>query len=161
MHVEAQKERVRPGEEVPVWVDMVDFRGSNRRVVMNLKIAADTPPGPLTVFVGDGSAATAYDLSMLPPDPQSLDQVLDFLARVRPPNSLNLLSYRKASGAIVGGDALTALPPSVTALLRDRGPGEASTPELSYVRLQADSVEQPIPVTGSVRLRVDVLPRIW
>ena len=161
VHVEAQKERVRPGEEVPVWVDLVDFRGSNRRVVMNLKIPPDTPPGPLTVFVGDGSAATAYDLAMLPPDPQSLDQVLDFLARVRPPNSLNLLSYRKAPGAIVRGDALTALPPSVTALLRDRGPGEASTPELSYVRLQSDSVEQPIPVTGSVRLRVDVLPRIW
>jgi len=139
----------------------VDFRGSNRRVVMNLKIAPDTPPGPLTVFVGDGSAATAYDLAMLPPDPQSLDQVLDFLARVRPPNSLNLLSYRRAPGAIVGGDALTALPPSVTALLRDRGPGEASTPELSYVRLQSDTVEQPIPVTGSLRLRVDVLPRIW
>jgi hypothetical protein len=161
VHVEAQKERVRPGEEVPVWVDLVDFRSSNRRVVMNLKIPPDTPPGPLTVFVGDGSAATAYDLAMLPPDPQSLDQVLDFLARVRPPNSLNLLSYRKAPGAIVGGDALTALPPSVTALLRDRGPGEASTPELAYVRLQSDSVEQPIPVTGSVRLRVDVLPRIW
>lgn len=161
LHVEAQKERVRPGEEVPVWVDLVDFRGSSRRVVMNLKVAPDTPPGPLTVFVGDGSAATAYDLAMLPPDPQSLDQVLDFLARVKPPNSLNLLSYRKASGAIVGGDALAALPPSVTALLRDRGPGEASTPELSYVRLQSDSVEQPIPVTGSVRLRVEVLPRIW
>ena len=161
VHVEAQKDRVRPGEKVPIWVDLVDFRGSGRRVVMNLKIAPDTPPGPLTVFVGDGSAATAYDLAMLPADPQSLEQVLDFLARVRPPNSLNLLSYRKAPGAVVGGDAMAALPPSVTALLRDRGPGEASTPELSYVRLQSETVEQPIPVTGSVRLHVEVLPRIW
>ena len=36
-------------------------------------------PGTLNVFVGDGSAATAYDLGAVPPDPQSLDQVLDFL----------------------------------------------------------------------------------
>jgi hypothetical protein len=161
VHVEAQKERAHPGDEIPIWVDVVDFRGSTRRVVLNLKVAPDTPPGPLTVFVGDGSAATAYDLALLPPDPQSLDQVLDFLGRIRPPNSLNLLSYRSAPGVVVAGDALQALPPSVASLLRDRGPGEASTPELAYVRLQSVSVEQPTPVTGSVRLRIDVAPRIW
>ncbi len=161
VHVEAQKERVHPGDEVPIWVDIVDFRGSARRVVLDLKVAPDTPPGPLTVFVGDGSAATAYDLALVPPDPQSLDQVLDFLARVRPPNSLNLLAYRSAPGAVVAGDALQALPPSVATLLRDRGPGEASTPELSHVRLQSVSVEQPTPVNGSVRLRIDVKPRMW
>jgi len=161
VHVEAQKERVHAGDEVPIWVDVVDFRGSTRRVVLNLKVAPDTPPGPLTVFVGDGSAATAYDLALVPPDPQSLDQVLDFLARVRPPNTLNLLSYRAAPGAIVAGTALEALPPSVATLLRDRGPGEASTPELSYVRLQSLSVEQPTPINGSVRLRIEVQPEIW
>ena len=161
VHVEAQKERVHPGDEVPIWVDVVDFRGSTRRVVMHLKVAPDTPPGPLTVFVGDGSAATAYDLTLVPSDPQSLDQVLDFLARVRPPNTLNLLSYRSAPGAVVAGSALEALPPSIATLLRDKGPGEASTPELSYVRLQSESIEQPTPITGSVRLRIDVRPRIW
>ncbi len=161
VHVEAQKERVHPGDEVPIWVDVVDFRGSPRRVVLNLKVAPDTPPGPLTVFVGDGSAATAYDLALVPPDPQSLDQVLDFLARVRPPNSLNLLSYRSAPGAVVAGDALQALPPSVASILRDRGPGEVSTPPLSHVRLQSVSIEQPTPVSGSARLRIDVKPRMW
>jgi hypothetical protein len=160
-HVEAQKERVRPGEEVPVWVDLVDFRGGSRRVVMNLKLASDTPPGPLTVFVGDGSAATAYDLTVLPPDPQSLDQVLDFLARIRPANTLNLLAYRRAPGAVVAGETLAALPPSLTAILRDRGPGEGTTPALSYARLQSESLEQPIPVSGSVWLHMEVVPAIW
>jgi len=161
VHVEAQKERVRPGEEVPVWVDLVDFRGSPRRVVMTLKVPADTPPGPLTVFVGDGNSATAYDLGLVPSDPHSLDQVLDFLARIRPPNSLNLLAYRRSPGAVVVGEPLPALPPSVVAILRDRGPGEQATPDLQYLRLQAESIEQPIPVTGSVRLRVEVQPEIW
>jgi len=92
---------------------------------------------------------------------KSLEQVLDFLARVRPPNSLNLLSYRPAPGAIVVGEPLPSLPPSVSAILRDRGPGEASTPELSYVRLQSETLEQPVPVTGSVRLHIDVVPKIW
>lgn len=160
VNVEPRKERLRPGEKVPVWVDLVDFRGGSRRVVMDFEVPLDTPPGWLSVFVGDGSAATAYDLSLYPSDPHSLDQVLDFLARIRPPNSLNLLAYRRAAGAVVAGEALPALPGSVAAILRDRGPGDGS-PSLSYLRIQWDSLEQPVPVTGSVRLELEVLPKIW
>ena len=159
-HVEAGKEKVRPGEMIPIRVDLTDFRGASRRVVMNLTVPPDTPPGPLTVFVGDGSAATSYDLSVYPADPQSLDQVIDFLARLRPANSLNLLAYRRAPGAVVAGEALPALPGSVAAILRDRGPGD-SAPELGSLRLQADSLEQPVPISGSARLKIEVEPRIW
>jgi hypothetical protein len=160
VHVEAQKERVRPGDTVPIWVDVEDFRGGPRRVVMNARIPPDAPPGPMTVFVGDGSAATAYDLSLFPPDPHSLEQVLEFLSRVRPPNTLNLLTYRTAPGALVQGEAMAALPPSRAALLHDGAPGDG-TPDLGYLRLQAESVEQPVPVAGSARLILEVLPRNW
>ena len=160
IHVEAQKERVRPGESVPVWVDLEDFRGGPRRVVLSARVPSDAPPGPMTLFVGDGNAATAYDLSLFPPDPHSLEQVLDFLGRVRPANTLNLIAYRPAPGALVNGEALAALPPSRAAILHDRGPGDG-TPDLGYVRLQSESVEQPVPLTGSARLTLDVLPRTW
>ena len=160
IHVEAQKERVRPGDTVPVWVDLEDFRGGPRRVVLSAKVPEDAPPGPMTLFVGDGNAATAYDLSLFPPDPHSLDQVLEFLGRVRPANTLNLIAYRAAPGALVNGEALAALPPSRAAILHDRGPGDG-TPDLAYVRLQSESVEQPVPLTGSARLTLDVLPRTW
>ncbi|MDQ5856941.1 MAG: hypothetical protein M3542_01505, partial [Acidobacteriota bacterium] len=160
VNVEAGKERFRAGERVPIRVDVVDFRGGTRRVTLDLDVPENTPPGPLTVFVGDGNAATAYDLTLYPADPQSLDQVLDFLARMRPPNSLNLIAYRRASGAVVAGEALAALPPSVAALLRDRGPGDA-TPDLSYLRLQSRSIEQPVPIRGSVQLNLEVLPNNW
>ena len=160
VNVEPRKERFRAGERVPVRVDVVDFRGGSRRVTLDLDIPKNTPPGPLTVFVGDGNSATAYDLAVYPADPQSLDQVLDFLGRMRPPNSLNLIAYRKAAGAVVAGEPLAALPPSVAALLRDRGPGDG-TPDLSFVRLQSVTVEQPVPITGSVQLNLEVLPDNW
>jgi hypothetical protein len=160
IHVEAQKERVRPGDTVPIWVDLEDFRGGPRRVVLSAKVPDDAPPGPMTLFVGDGNAATAYDLSLFPPDPHSLEQVLEFLGRVRPANTLNLIAYRAAPGALVNGEALAALPPSRAAILHDRGPGDG-TPDLAYVRLQSESVEQPVPLTGSARLTLDVLPRTW
>jgi SpoIVB peptidase S55 len=161
VNVEADKGRVRPGDAVPIHVDLVDFRGSARRVSMTVRVPPDTPPGLLTVFIGDGAAATAYDLALYPPDPRSLQQVLDFLARMRPPNTLNLLADRRAPGAVVGGEALAALPPSVGAVLLDRGPGGSGAPDLSSVRLESQSVEQPVPVTGSVHLRLEVLPRLF
>jgi len=160
VNVEPAKERFRAGERVPVRIDVVDFRGGSRRVTLDLDVPKDTPPGPLTVFVGDGNSATAYDLSIYPADPQSLDQVLDFLGRMRPPNSLNLIAYRRAPGAVVAGEPLAALPPTVAALLRDRGPGDG-TPNLSYLRIQSRSVEQPVPITGSVQLNLEVLPNNW
>jgi hypothetical protein len=159
VNVEAGRAKVRAGEDMPVHVDLVDFRGSARRVSLKVRVPGDTPPGPLTIFVGDGAAATAYDLALYPPDPRSLSQVLDFLARVRPPNTLNLLADRRAPGAVVGGEALAALPPSVGAVLLDRGPGGSGAPDLSSVRLESQSIEQPVPVTGSVHLRLEVLPR--
>jgi hypothetical protein len=61
---------------------------------------------------------------------------------------------------VVNGQPLAALPPTRAALLRDRGPGDG-TPDLGYLRLQADSLEQPVPVSGSARLNLEVLPRIW
>jgi hypothetical protein len=161
VNVEADRGKVRPGETVPVRVDLVDFRGSTRRVPLEVHIPENTPPGPVNVFIGDGAAATAYDLALYPPDPRSLSQVLDFLARVRPPNSLNLLADRRALGAVVGGEPLAALPPSVGAVLLDRGPGGSGAPDISSARLESQSVEQPVPVTGSVHLRLEVQPRIF
>ena len=116
---------------MPVWVDLEDFRGGPRRVVMTARVPEDAPPGPLTVFVGDGNAATAYDLSLYPPDPHSLDQVLDFLSRVRPPNTLNLLAYRAAPGAVVNGEALgRAAADARRAAARPRTRGRHAGPRL-------------------------------
>jgi hypothetical protein len=161
VNVEAGRSRIRPGDTVPIHVDLVDFRGSARRVSLKVQVPYDTPTGPLSVFVGDGSAATAYDLALYPADPRSLSQVLDFLARVRPPNTLNLLADRRAPGAVVAGEALSGLPPTAGAVLLDRGPGGSGAPDLSSVRLESLSVEQPVPVSGSVHLRLEVLPRLF
>ena len=49
---------------------------------------------------------------------------------------------------------------SIAAILRDRGPGDGR-PNLSFLRLQWEALEQPVPVTGSVRLELEVLPKLW
>ncbi len=153
------KDRVRPGETVPLVVSLQDFRGSTRRITLSLPVPAGTPPGPLTVFVGDGLSATAFDLSLFPADPRSLEQVLDFLDRLKPANTVNLLAYRPGAGAVVSGEELPALPPSVYSLFAAQSARDGG-PSLSQQRVYATSVEQGIPITGSVKLTLDVVAKI-
>ncbi len=157
--VEPEKERVRPGETVKVRVGLQDFRGTARHLVLSLPIPPDEPPGPLTVFVGDGLSATAFDLSLFPADPRSLDQVLDFLDRMRPANSVNLLAYRNGPGAVVAGRELAALPPTVFAMFSGAGARDGDV-NLAHQRVYSATVEQSIPVTGSSRLTLEVVPRL-
>jgi hypothetical protein len=157
--VEPEKDRVRPGETVMVRVGLQDFRGTARHLMLALPIPADTPPGPLTVFVGDGLSATAFDLSLFPADPRSLDQVLDFLDRLKPANSVNLLAYRNGPGAVVAGRELSALPPSVFSMFSGQGSRDSEV-NLSHQRVYSASVAQSIPVTGSARLTLDVIPKV-
>jgi len=157
--VEPERERVRPGETVKVRVGLQDFRGTARHLVLSLPIPPDEPPGPLTVFVGDGLSATAFDLSLFPADPRSLEQVLDFLDRMRPANSVNLLAYRNGPGAVVAGRELAALPPTVFAMFSGSGTRDGDV-NLSHQRVYSATVEQSIPVTGSSRLTLEVVPRL-
>lgn len=157
--VEPEKERVRPGETVKVRVGLQDFRGTARHLVLSLPIPPGEPPGPLTVFVGDGLSATAFDLSLFPADPRSLDQVLDFLDRMRPANSVNLLAYRNGPGAVVAGRELAALPPTVFAMFAGSGARDGDV-NLAHQRVYSATVEQSIPVTGSSRLTLEVVPKL-
>jgi len=157
--VEPEKDRVRPGETVKVRVGLQDFRGTARHLVLALPIPPGEPPGPLTIFVGDGLSATAFDLSLFPADPRSLDQVLDFLDRMRPANSVNLLAYRNGPGAVVAGQELAALPPTVYAMFSGAGTRDGDV-NLAHQRVYSATVEQPIPVTGSARLTLEVVPRL-
>ena len=157
--VEPEKDKVRPGETTTVRVGLQDFRGKARHIQLALPIPADTPPGPLTVFVGDGLSATAFDLALFPADPRSLDQVLDFLDRLKPANSVNLLAYRNSAGAVVAGRELSSLPPSVFTMFSGTGSRDGDV-NLSHRRVYSASVSQSIPVTGSARLTLDVIPKV-
>jgi hypothetical protein len=157
--VEPEKDRVRPGETVEVRVGLQDFRGEARQLTLALPVPAGAPPGPLTVFVGDGLSATAFDLSLFPADPRSLDQVLDFLDRMRPANSVNLLAYRDGPGAVVAGRELAALPPTVFSMFSGSGARDGDV-NLAHQRVYSATVEQSIPVTGSARLTLEVVPKL-
>jgi hypothetical protein len=165
VNVEAQKERVRPGDTVPVWVDLEDFRGGSRpRRHDGRRSPENTPPGPLTLFDGCRKRGDcSYDLALYRPIRTRTIRLLESCLGVRPPPQLNLLAYRagrrcRGQRRAPAGAAADAGRPAA----RISRPGRRTRRDLGIpARLQAESIEQPVPVSGSARLHLEVLPRIW
>jgi len=67
--------------------------------------------------------------------------------------------YRPGAGAVVSGEELPALPPSVYSLFAAQSARDGG-PSLSQQRVYFTSVAQKIPITGSMRLTLDVVAKI-
>lgn len=156
--VRPDRPRAHPGDVVEVGVALRRYRGATREVAMKFTVPPQTPPGPLTIFVGDGNSATAFDLSLVPAEPQTLPQLLGLLRRLRPANTVNLLAYRMAGGQLLAGAALPALPPTVESLLGG-GAVDGQSLRLSQTRVAQETVVQDEPVSGMFRFVLEVAPR--
>ena len=84
--------------------------------------------GSLSVLVSDGAKlAQMEQRDARTSQPQSLDQMVRLLNKVRRNNRLYIRLLRQEDGAVINGEALGALPPSVLAVMEsDRNGGSFS-----------------------------------
>jgi hypothetical protein len=120
--------KVRPGTTVPLKLLLRTYRGEEvTRTVM-----IDIPPnatGSLSVLVSDGSRLAQYEQR----DARStgpmhdLEQLIRALNRAKKNSRLYVRLLRQDAGAVVDGESLSSLPPSVLAVLEaDRNGGSFS-----------------------------------
>ena len=110
---------VRPGSELRLKVTLRTHRGETRTESIPLTIPASAAPGNYSVLVADGAALTAIEQREMRQAfvPRDLDQLLRAINSLRRNNHLYARLLRPEEGAIVGGEYLQALPPSVLAVL--------------------------------------------
>jgi hypothetical protein len=110
---------VRPGSVVPLKVQLRTWRGETRTESIPVTIPASAPAGSYTVLVADGSTITAMEQREMrqPFVPRDLDQLIRAINGLRRSNHVYARLLRPAEGAIVGGEYLQALPPSVLSVL--------------------------------------------
>jgi len=117
--------RPRAGRTVPLKVLLRTYRGED--VVRTLPI--DIPPnanGELSLIVSDGLRLGQVEQreARLPQQPRSVDQVIKSLNRARRNNTLYVKLLGPDVGAVVKGERLPSLPPSVLGVLEaDRSGG--------------------------------------
>ena len=118
--------RIRPGVKVDLKVLMRTYRGEEITRTVPVEIPASARD-TVSIMVTDGTRLTqweARELQVQPLQARGLPQMLRVLNNTRKNNRLYVRLLGRDGGAIVKGESLSALPPSVIAVLEsDRNGG--------------------------------------
>jgi hypothetical protein len=110
---------VRPGTVVPLRVLLRTYRGETKSETIPVSIPASAPPGSYSVLVTDGPSLAAIEQREMrqPFVPKDLDQLVRAINGLRRNHHLYARLLRADDGAIVGGEYMQSLPPSVLSVL--------------------------------------------
>ncbi|MDA2934352.1 hypothetical protein MYX82_08405 [Acidobacteria bacterium AH-259-D05] len=109
---------VEPGEEINLTVFLRQSDGETVVKKYPLKIPEEMGPGPVKIVVADGVSLSAMDAgadwgSFIP---QNLGQLIRAINNLKRNDRLYIRLTRDQSGAIVAGEGMSDLPPSLLAL---------------------------------------------
>ena len=112
------KLEVRAGEEVGLTVFLRKPNGDSQVQKYPVRIPADITPGPLQILVGDGLSLLQdeEDSDMTEFIPKSLSQLIKAINNIKRNDRLYVRLYREQGGAVIAGEGLPGLPPSLLAL---------------------------------------------
>ncbi len=116
--------RPRPGKSVPVKVMLRTYRGEEVVKTIPIDIPANAA-GSLNILVSDGTRlGQAEQRETRLPQPRSVDQMIKQLNKARRSNTLYVKLLGSQAGAVVNGELLSSLPPSILGVLEgDRNGG--------------------------------------
>jgi SpoIVB peptidase S55 len=148
--------RPRAGRPTPLKILTRSYRGEETISTVPIDIPSNAT-GRLSVLVTDGRQLNAIEQRELrrPLDPQSVAQMVKLLNDTRRNNRVYIRLMTGTPGAVVNGEAMAALPPSVLTVLESDRNGGSFTPMRSATvgewELPMDSA-----VTGSRLLTIEV-----
>ena len=148
--------RVKAGTSVTARVLLSPYRGADQVLTREIEIPEETPPGPLTLQVGDAASMNRVEDIDGPIAPRSLEQLVALVNRLRRNDRVYIVASRGDNGVFLGGARLPNLPPSVTSILtRPRSFGNYTfVPERSVLEAEMPANGA---VEGFVRVALDVV----
>jgi hypothetical protein len=110
---------VAPGETLPLHVTLVPYRGEPVTETIPLEIPKEAPEGKSLLQVGDALTLSRmeYESGGSSFQPTSLEQLVYLLNRIRTNNTIYATMIRPDNGAVISGERLPNLPPSVASVL--------------------------------------------
>jgi hypothetical protein len=148
--------RPRPGRTVSLKVLTRSYRGEEKITTVPIDIPANAS-SELSILVTDGRQLNALEQRELRRSlqPQSVPQMLRLLNDTRRNNRIYVRLLTPTPGAVVAGEAMSALPPSVLAVLESDRNGGSFTP-IRSATLGEWQIPMDSAVTGSRVLTVAI-----
>jgi hypothetical protein len=149
--------RPRAGRSVPLKMLLRTYRGEEIIKTVPMEIPANAS-GAVSVLVADGGRLSQIEQrETRNGQPRSVDQIIRTLNKSRRGNTLYVKLLGSEPGAVVKGEALTSLPPSVLSVLEaDRSSGSFNA--LSSATLGEWQVPTDRAVSGSRVLTISISP---
>jgi hypothetical protein len=125
-----------------------------------VKIPPEITPGPLSILVADGTSVMTMDAREQGDDliPRDLAQLIKFINNLRKNDRLYLRMFRREAGAVIRGEGLPGLPPSILSILRsDRTTGSMS-PIQTVPLMEFELPPAEYIVNGSKLLNIVIKP---
>ena len=137
----------RPGDEVGITVFMRKTNGDVTSAKYPVKIPDGLKPGPLKILIGDGLTLSRVDAETDDSDfvPRDLDQLVRAINNLKTNDRLYIRLFRDQPGAVVGGEGLPGLPPSILAQYSSK----KTTGDVQPIK-QVVFVEHELPATDAV-----------
>ncbi len=147
---------VRPGRTVPLKILTRGYRGEEKISTIGVAIPANAT-GTLSVLVSDGRQLNALEQREMRRtlQPQSAAQLIRLLNDTRRNNRIYVRLMTGAPGAVVNGEALTALPPSVLSVLEGDRNGGSFSP-IRSAAIGEYEIPMSAAVVGSRTLTIEV-----
>ena len=110
---------IRPGSMATLRLSLDTYRGETLSETIPLVVPASARPGTYSLLVADASALDTMEQREMrqPFVPKDLDQLIRAINGLRHNNHIYARLFRSDEGAIVSGEYLQSLPPSVLSVL--------------------------------------------
>jgi SpoIVB peptidase S55. len=151
---------IHPGDTVKVRTVLKPYRGEVFTETFDVHIPETMKPGAgAYLFVGSGSMLNQLDFGLVPPDPQTLEQVVGVIERLHSATDLMVGLYSPAQGAVAAGVYMPNLPPSVAAIVENDSSNSSRTP----VRYHAEQrIGRPLNyiIDGATKIDLQIQPKL-
>jgi hypothetical protein len=150
--------RPRAGKTVPVKILLRSYRGEDIVQTVPIEIPANAH-GTLTVLVADGGRVTQMDQrdARGTTQPRTVAQLIRTLNKVRRNDALYVRLLTSDAGAVINGEVLPSLPPSVLAVVEgDRTTGSGSS--VNSATLGEWSLPTGQTISGQRTIQISVFP---
>jgi hypothetical protein len=154
--IAVDRTEVRRGDKIEVQAYVRTESGKQFVQRIPVEIPADSTPGQLLIFVGDGgalqegSAAKAFV-------PQDLGQLVRAINTVKKSDRLYVKLFRITPGAVIGTDELPNLPPSMVATLNSDRTSGGYTPTVLSPVYEHELAPAEFVISGQQLIAVDVV----
>jgi hypothetical protein len=150
-------QRPRAGRPVPLRIAIRTYRGDEQIKTIPIEIPVNAR-GSVAVMVSDGPRLTQLESrEARSPQPRSVSQIIGALNRVRRNDTIYIKMLSADSGAVVSGELLPALPPSVLGVVEGERSG-SSVGSLSSATIGEWSLMTDHALNGTRTLTVTVSP---